>query len=680
MNLVETRLWVMFAVVTAATAAPQNDYADTRVCAPCHTRIYQSWQKTGMARSLQRQSAANSSEDFTTGKRYYHQASDTWFEMLRRDGRYYQRRWQIGFGNKETNVDEQTVDFVIGSGSHARTYLHETAAGVLLELPLGWYAEKGGYWAMNPGYEVPDQPNARRKITYECMFCHNSYPEIPAGHEQIQAEPRFADTLPEGIDCQRCHGPAARHVEIARTAGASAQSVRAAIVNPARLSPERRQEVCFQCHLETTSFQFTHSIVKYDRGPFSYRPGEPLADFMLFFDHPPARPAPAQKDDRFEIVNAVYRLRMSQCYLESKGTLQCTTCHDPHGGPGPGYNQVCRECHTSAFTREVAAGRHTESADCVSCHMPKRRAQDVVHAVMTDHYIQRRKPAGDLVADIPEPTGRPGMFYRGEELPYYPQPFPATPQSELYLGVAQVHANNNPERGLPRLANAIDKYHPEQAEFYVELGNALRYNSRPGDAVPTYLEALRLKPNSLAGLLGLGQAFEATGDLARAVDLFRRATTALPDDAASWLHLAQTFIRREQESDALSALRQALKLDPGVPETHYDLALLLSKPGGDAREAEAEWRETIRLQPDYSQARMNLANFLWQYNQSAEAAYQFEYALRIRPDYALAHLNYAQMLRSIGRMPEAAEHLRKAAASSDANIQNAARKALSELR
>jgi Tfp pilus assembly protein PilF len=100
----------------------------------------------------------------------------------------------------------------------------------------------------------------------------------------------------------------------------------------------------------------------------------------------------------------------------------------------------------------------------------------------------------------------------------------------------------------------------------------------------------------------------------------------------------------------LSALRQALTLDPGVRETHYALALLLSKPGGDAERAEAEWRETIRLQPDYSQARMNLANFLFQHNRSDEAAY-FEYALRVRPDYALAHLNYALKLRSMGRSP-----------------------------
>ena len=164
--------------------------------------------------------------------------------------------------------------------------------------------------------------------------------------------------------------------------------------------------------------------------------------------------------------------------------------------------------------------------------MPKRRTQDVVHAVMTDHYIQRRKPAGDLVADIPERAG-PEAFYRGEELPYYPQPFPAAPQSELYLSVAQVHANNNSERGIPRLADAIDRYHPEQPDFYVELGDAMRHNAKPKDAIPRYQEALRLTPGSLAGLLGLGQAFDSVGDLARALDAFMRATNTAPDDAFS---------------------------------------------------------------------------------------------------------------------------------------------------
>src|SRR5215831_16513044 len=123
-SLVVSRL--LFAAVTIANAAPQNEYVDTRECARCHVKIYASWQRTPMARSFQRPDAAKSIEDFTTINRFYHQASDTWFEMSRRNGQYYQRRWQIGFGNEETNVDEQAIDFVIGSGNHVRTYLHRT--------------------------------------------------------------------------------------------------------------------------------------------------------------------------------------------------------------------------------------------------------------------------------------------------------------------------------------------------------------------------------------------------------------------------------------------------------------------------------------------------------------------------------------------------------------------------
>lgn len=96
---------MVLAAFTVANAAPQAGYVDTRVCAPCHSQIYESWRKTPMARSLQRLTADNSIEDFTTRNRFYHRASDTWFEMLRRNGRYYQRRWQIGFVDQETNVD-----------------------------------------------------------------------------------------------------------------------------------------------------------------------------------------------------------------------------------------------------------------------------------------------------------------------------------------------------------------------------------------------------------------------------------------------------------------------------------------------------------------------------------------------------------------------------------------------
>ncbi len=78
--------------------------------------------------------------------------------IIRGDG-YYQRRWQVGLNGAETNVDEMKVDYVLGSGNEARSYLHRTSRDTLIELPLGWYSESGGYWAPSPGFDSKHPQN-----------------------------------------------------------------------------------------------------------------------------------------------------------------------------------------------------------------------------------------------------------------------------------------------------------------------------------------------------------------------------------------------------------------------------------------------------------------------------------------------------------------------------------------
>jgi len=203
----------------AAQTGPAQEYVDARICAGCHSDIARNYLQTGMGRSLFRPAPRNTIEDYTKNNEYYHPLSDTHYSMIVRDGAYYQRRWQIGFGGKETNIEESRIDYVFGSGNHARSYLQRTARGTFIELPLGWYAEKGGYWAMSPGFDSR-HPITRRLVSYECVFCHDGYPSIPAGHDLPGAEPVFNGDLPEGIDCQRCHGPGGNHVRAAQTTGA----------------------------------------------------------------------------------------------------------------------------------------------------------------------------------------------------------------------------------------------------------------------------------------------------------------------------------------------------------------------------------------------------------------------------------------------------------------------------
>src|SRR4029077_17373911 len=141
-----------------------------------------------------------------------------------------------------------------------------------------------------------------------------------------------------------CHGPGAQHIRTVESPASKLADVRASIVNPARLDSKRRTEICMQCHLETSSGRIPSSIVRFNRGPFSFRPGEPLDAFMLTFDHAPG----TGHDGKFEAVSSVSRLRQSKCFLQSEGTLTCDTCHNPHRAPrGPEavsrYSGVCRQ-------------------------------------------------------------------------------------------------------------------------------------------------------------------------------------------------------------------------------------------------------------------------------------------------------------------------------------------------
>jgi tetratricopeptide (TPR) repeat protein len=291
--------------------------------------------------------------------------------------------------------------------------------------------------------------------------------------------------------------------------------------------------------------------------------------------------------------------------------------------------------------------------------MPKRRNSDVVHAVMTDHFIQRRKPEGNLLAEMPEPNG-PGTVFHGEVLPYYPRPFDRTAESELYLALAQVRESNNSEVGIARFAAAVAKYRPLQPEFYIELADAWISRGDSQKAIPLYREAVRRRSDSLAGLLGLGRALEKAGQPTGAAEAFRRATQAAPDDALSWRELGQIYVKQGKRAEAATALERSLQLDAEAPEAHYAFGLLWSQPGGDPGRAEASFREAIRLAPDYPEAHMNLAILLFERQRAEEAGYHFERALRYRPNYALAHLNYAVMLQKLNRTSEAALHLKQA--------------------
>jgi predicted CXXCH cytochrome family protein len=656
----------------APVPSSQAAYVDSRACAGCHAAIAKTYRETAMAQAFYRATPAAMSAHGIIG-RFEHAASGRTYSVFERNGRYFQSR------NEKGRYElEREIHYVMGSGRHARTFISRTREGRLAELPLGWYSEKGGYLAMSPGYDRPDPLDFRRKISFDCMFCHNAYPAVAAGQDAPSQEPVFPAELPEGIDCQRCHGPGSLHI---------AAAGKGVIVNPAKLGPERAMEVCMQCHLETTSRSLPNSLVRFGRGAFSYRPGEPLGEFVLHFDQ-------VGKPDKFEIVNSVYRLRQSRCFLESQGKMQCTTCHNPHDVPRGAaarvvYAKTCMSCHQS-----VALASHPKGDDCAGCHMPRRRTEDVVHAVMTDHKIVRRPPAGDLLAPKAEYAG---PDYRGEVALYYP---PAARDQETYLAVAQVVQKSNLKGGIPRLEALKSKepgvlyalaqaYEAEgnlplaearyrEAGFAPamrKLGELLQRQGRSAEALPVLEKA----GGDAGAQYALGVVYRDLGRGSEAIAAMERAIALDSDFSRAYNSLGGMLIEKGDRPRAESALREALRLQPDFAEAHSNLGQLLAA-GGDYTQAEFHLRAAIRWKPDNFSAWVALGEVQSVGGEWAAAKKSYLEALRARPLSEAAWLGLGTAQAATGDLPAARTSLAKAASGKDAAIRQEAQELLGKMR
>jgi tetratricopeptide (TPR) repeat protein len=554
---------------------PSGDYVGVEACRSCHLDIAGKYQRLGMARSFNRIENAPMIEDWETNNRYYHAPSRQYFEMVRRDGRFFQKRYQIDGGQR--NAFEQEIHFVLGSGNKERDYLHLSPAGKLTQLPVVWYSEEKA-WGMAPGYDRPDHQGFLRGIDNRCMFCHNAYPQIAEAWTRYEASrSRFTADLPSGIDCERCHGPGGSHVK---------SPARENIVQPARLSRALQLDICMQCHLETSSALDSDAVVRTGRGVFSYRAGESLLDYAAYFDYPDGSGYEAD----FNIVHQAYRLRKSACFKNSEMT--CTTCHDPHGVPENKtrfYNNRCQTCHQS----HPGPGNN---GDCVSCHMPQRKTQDVIHVSMTDHYIQRV-----FTPAAPPQAERKGEEYRGPLSFYFPEQ-----RNDLDLGLALI-------RG-PDIRRGIQLLEKESADTVEKMYNlAVGYQSlgQLDRAIENYRRALRLDPGYSEAFYNLGSALMSKGAFSDAIEVFDSLLARDPDFADAYVARAASRLQaaRELTPDVLERARQdnlkAVRLEPLHVVGLNNLGLLALQQRR-LPEAQSYFRQVLAIQPGNRIALQNI--------------------------------------------------------------------------
>jgi tetratricopeptide (TPR) repeat protein len=583
-----------FAVTTGAAPG----YVDERSCALCHPGVSESYREKGMARAFQAPRKGNDIEDFTAPP-FVHAPSKQTLQMVRRGDRLVFRRWQTDPKGEPINVFEQPVDWILGSGDHARTYLYRTSAGELFQLPLAWYSQTRS-WGMAPGFDRPDHDGVVRRVRRECMFCHTSYPDLPEGADAYGAPQVFPAQLPEGIGCQRCHGPAAEHVWLAMGGVGTREEIRDSVFNPGNLPLARRDEVCMGCHFQPSVA--LPGLRRFGRSDFSFQPGEPLADYFVQVDVDEEGRTAA---DRFEINHHPYRLRQSRCYVASGGALSCLTCHDPHrrvveDEKAAHFRAACLTCHREeALPAEAHAAK---PSDCVSCHMPKRRTQDVVHVVMTDHRIQRTPGGPELLAPLAESE----PILTGIRL--LDSQTARDPLAEVYRADAVVRAAGTSD-AVSYLAKRLEATRPAAVEPWLDLAPALLRLRRYADAERAVSAVLQRRPDDLQAQEWLALARAGQGKVDEAVRLLQQLIDSTPDQAEAEYNLGRLLALRSQPQEAERHLVRTVASRPNMALAWHHLGEVRSTLGR-TDDALACWRRALTIDPTLTDSYVSIGKAL----------------------------------------------------------------------
>jgi Cytochrome c554 and c-prime len=525
----------------ASRPAPSS-YIGNETCARCHASIYDSYKRTPMAHASGPAIEDLKPADFVHAKsgvhyRIYPEGGNVWLSFQRP-------------GDPSVN-DKRQLLYFIGSGRRGRSYLF-VVDGFVFESPVNWYADRQ-VWDMAPAYGEAREIPMNLPAYTSCLQCHTSGMRSPVkGTENEYPTPPFSQ---DGVGCERCHGPSAAH-----TKGA-------AILNPVKLSPERRDSVCMQCHLEGNV-----AIERPGRHAYDFRPGDILDDYVRHYVFAGNRSSGLGANSQFEA------LAQSACKKKSGDSMSCMSCHNPHYSPSADerasyFRGKCIACHGAA----LGAKHHPENPDCTACHMPSSLSTDIAHTEVTDHRIPRRpETSPQLLQDPTGPKSSPSLI-----------PFPYSKEADddvrdRALAWQSIAENGPPEaaREADRLLHLAAQQSPDDPAIlsglaYIELTHGAIDRARE-----LYRKALSLDPTLIDAATNLGVIEAKTGHLQSAIALWQSAFDHAPGKSSIGMNLARTFCESGHMKNARTYVVRVLRFNPDLSEAKKLLRHLDADPPG----------------------------------------------------------------------------------------------------
>ena len=263
------------------------------------------------------------------------------------DGIYQLTKPKFG----DTALVKSKLDITIGSGVKGQSYL-SWEDDKLYQLQLSYF-EPANTWVNSPNFP---KYSFNRPVDDNCLKCHVTFAENK--NETGNGNIYNRNKLLLGIDCQRCHGPLEEHVVYHRTK--PNEKVGVHVDNYGKYTQQQRLDACAVCHSGLQAQQVKGN-------PFSFIAGDTLSAYSKNYQN-------NNRNLKLDVHgNQMGLLSESKCFVNSS-KMDCITCHSPHEnerGEQDVFNAKCLSCHTiTAINSSVEVNKHTETLNCISCHMP----------------------------------------------------------------------------------------------------------------------------------------------------------------------------------------------------------------------------------------------------------------------------------------------------------------------
>jgi len=571
-----------------------DEYAGSAACAECHGGG-SNWEwSTNQQERWSRTAHANTIRDFT-GKEAARPFDGEIFVARDQEERLGPGAWMEceGAGGEKRRFPVEKVIGVRRVQMFTTTLPggHIQVLPVFIEVPpKKWFDYADFIFGGPTKLEIPPDSayswyGPHRNYSSRCGMCHMT--DFKIGYDPDTGD--YASTWKEQVvGCEMCHGPAAAHVDKWQRMRDRPDPV----VNPVKLSVERSNQVCAQCHSESI-------LVKTD-----FRPGDDLYgsfDLAGLEDvrhlHPDGRAK--------ELIHNYIPILESRC-----GPIRCTKCHDPHGHPDaqgrpiPGDllkpledDWTCTQCHAD-IAKDLPAHTHhkpkSAGSRCVNCHMPPLVIEGG-HGHVRDHTISIPSIENTRKLGLPNACRSCHLTeYPGWEYEPFTKWYPDADAKNHRVALAQAIAGGRARR--PEAKGPLEKLLLDPNPVYragaASLLAAYDTDLRPALSDPhplvrrAAIDGVALRhPDALAVLLN--------DDVS--LVLRRAAAMAL---ATRWDKVAYGYIaaRKELRARIVPVLEECVRERPDDADIHYVLGRLYAMDGRK-EDADRAVSRYMRLRP-----------------------------------------------------------------------------------